>query len=1138
MAKTLLLVLLSVFGFIVLRFTNLPVFLLIMGSVATVVYFFLTVVLPWNAERNGKTNGQPYRVHGFISLILLLAIITSSALFFSLWYFFVRYEPPPPFGGHTGQVAAMVFDPAANQLASGGMDTVIRLWNANKIDPNKSALVSTFPANVPFYLVYSPDGSLIAIGSADGTIRIWNVETESLIKQLYGHSGDVAVLAFSPDGSLLASGGKDKAVRLWRVSDWALLKVFDAFSQPITGLAFDSMGKMLAVGSADRTVRVIQTDSYAVVRSMTVHGEAVAGVSLKNMPDGLHLITVSVKGVLRRWRIADGAMVQQLMYGSAESNITSVAFSHNGELFAQGDDENKTIRVCTTIESPLAPNTPTPTPSPRLACKITINKQGQSVKSLAFDPSDTKLAAGYQDKTIRLWNLNGNDANEIRSFNKHENTINGLAFSPNGQNLASVSADKTVRIWKFDDDNPLYTFQGEAGEIEHLAFNRDATSLVSMSDAAYVRTWQVEEGNSTLLYEQSLKPDTLTALAVHPIDGTIAVGNSQGAVQLLMPVGVPNKFQPFKHEIPSLAYRPAGNVLAIASVDQPIRLWTADGKSQLAELDGQKGRITHMLFSDDGKILASASEDNTVRLWFFPDEQTVSMTQTIELPMTSSETTALVFTKDNQVLLTGTADGMVRLWNTRDGSLIEEIRGYAQPVMVLGVNGNGVILAAGARGVRSEIQLWSPGTVQEIRDPFSFYSIKNLLLGTELTRLFGSILLGLTIATTIVLLPLWQISNSAAKVMFEQYPGFDRDKAQRAIFDMRLGINKAHLLIDKEGQVKSARPAAEGWARLGGPGILIVEEGFVAVLAKSGKISRVVPAGITWLQAFERVAMPVYLAPRSERIVVTDATTQDKGMLSEFSFLIFHRADPGDRSRVSGQYCYDPSVILNKIWSPSGGDWRIAVKSMGASVARDLIAQYKLEDLVSIAGEERQQLIFDLKNRLNARTLPLLGVEVIAADIGVIVAPQAVQREFELNVLTVIRARTRLIDKQADRHDLLPPDHVQIQTPLPAQLTIDSYINDTEPAVLAIDYIYSVLALVNAGDQEVIARFVQMCRDGANDGAVSNSQMYRFLAAAGVEPLKLAAVHYGSLSSFSVLGIDSILLAISSVVKDLAWRGK
>jgi WD40 repeat protein len=66
-------------------------------------------------------------------------------------------------------------------------------------------------------VAFSPNGETLATGSLDTMVRLWDVTTGRTTATLTGQADFVNAVASSLDGKTLATGNTDKTVRLWKI---------------------------------------------------------------------------------------------------------------------------------------------------------------------------------------------------------------------------------------------------------------------------------------------------------------------------------------------------------------------------------------------------------------------------------------------------------------------------------------------------------------------------------------------------------------------------------------------------------------------------------------------------------------------------------------------------------------------------------------------------------------------------------------------------------------------------------------------------------------------------------------------------------------------------------------------------------
>lgn len=141
--------------------------------------------------------------------------------------------------------------------------------------------------------------------------------------------------------------------------------------------------------------------------------------------------------------------------------------------------------------------------------------------------------------------------------------------------------------------------------------------------------------------------------------------------------------------ISSLSFSPDGHLLASASADKTIKIWSVQTGHLVSTLRGHSGGINDVVWSPCSRYVISASDDRTVIVW---NARSGYVTRT--LIGHTSYVFCVAISPLSNLVCSGSFDETIRLWDIRRGICHREISAHSEAVTDVDFNHDGTLIAS------------------------------------------------------------------------------------------------------------------------------------------------------------------------------------------------------------------------------------------------------------------------------------------------------------------------------------------------------------------------------------------------------------------------------------------------------------
>lgn len=276
-----------------------------------------------------------------------------------------------------------------------------------------------------------------------------------------------------------------------------------------------------------------------------------------------------------------------------------------------------------------------------------------------LDGSCRMLASGSKDCTIKLWDTHLFKA--VLTLSGHTASVTCVKWG--GQNLLySASQDRTVKVWRTTDGILCRTLDGHAHWVNTLALSTDYVLRTGYYEPSKER--------STDHYDD-LDEATLQNMALERYESVYKLFDTNG-----------------------------GERLVSGSDDFTLYLWKPEtDKKPLARMTGHQQLINDVKFSPDTRLVASASFDKSIKLW---SSRTGAFLATLRGHVQAVY--QIAWSADSRLLVSGSADSTLKVWNVEKRALFFDLPGHADEIYAVDYSPDGQKVASG--GKDKVLKIW------------------------------------------------------------------------------------------------------------------------------------------------------------------------------------------------------------------------------------------------------------------------------------------------------------------------------------------------------------------------------------------------------------------------------------------------
>ncbi|KAF4124158.1 U3 small nucleolar RNA-associated protein 12 [Geosmithia morbida] len=526
------------------------------------------------------------------------------------------------FNGHKSAVTVLAFDKAGVRLASGSKDTDIIVWDLvaevgqYKLRGHKDQ-VTGLSFVEPEPRVDGEDGEQAVVGGEvindgfllttgkDSLLKLWDLSSKHCIEtHISQTNGECWALGVTPDLGGCITAGNDGEMKVWAL-DADRLASSTHQVEVATRHFLVGRGTLHRQGK-DRATEVIfhpRRDYFLV------HGPEKAVEIWRIKTDTEIKKTLARKR--RRRREKQKQEKQQDVEMAEEDDVDDISKADISDTMALyvtvrtggkarsaawaqlGGHKDLHLVVGTTNNQVEYYNVPTKekidrkskedVPDYSRALSVEIPGHRTDIRAMSLS-SDDRMLASASNGTLKIWNIK--TQNCIRTFDCGYSLC--CAFLPGDKVVVVGTKSGELQLFDVASATLLDNIEAHEGAIWSLGIHPDGRSMVSGSADKTAKFW-----NFKVVQEEVL-------------------GTKRTTPKLKL---VQSKILKVSDDILSLRFSPDSRLLAVALLDNTVKVFFVDTLKLFLNLYGHKLPVLSMDISFDSKLIVTSSADKNIRIW-------------------------------------------------------------------------------------------------------------------------------------------------------------------------------------------------------------------------------------------------------------------------------------------------------------------------------------------------------------------------------------------------------------------------------------------------------------------------------------------------------------------------------------------